>query len=181
MRTTTVVHIVSAFSLGLSTALLSDTQEQEGEDGPAAAAIVIVGSDPGLTIEGLRPALHLTHSGTVRLINRLVERGFLERKQCETDRRAVNLYLTNEGRLKRSDILAIRHRRVTQTLAALTLEEREIFGQLTDKVLQKLLKDQSHLGCGKSNRSTCSGCWSCSLDSAENRTSSDQSAGEAPS
>lgn len=53
--------------------------------------------------EGIRPTdlaerVLLTKSGLTRLIDRLVERGYIERHACATDRRGQLIVLTTEGR-----------------------------------------------------------------------------------
>ena len=40
----------------------------------------------------------LTPGGVTRLVDRLIERGFLERRACETDARGVMIALTDAGR-----------------------------------------------------------------------------------
>ena len=57
----------------------------------------------GGTREGVRPTdlaerVLLTKSGLTRLLDRLVERGFIERRACPTDRRGQLIVLTAEGR-----------------------------------------------------------------------------------
>jgi DNA-binding MarR family transcriptional regulator len=53
--------------------------------------------------DGVRPTdlaerVLLTKSGLTRLLDRLVERGFIERHACPTDRRGQLIVLTAEGR-----------------------------------------------------------------------------------
>jgi DNA-binding MarR family transcriptional regulator len=53
--------------------------------------------------EGVRPTdlaerVLLTKSGLTRLLDRLVDRGFIERHACPTDRRGQLIVLTAEGR-----------------------------------------------------------------------------------
>jgi DNA-binding MarR family transcriptional regulator len=53
--------------------------------------------------EGLRPtelaqSVLITKSGLTRLLDRLVERGFIERRVCASDRRGQLIVLTTDGR-----------------------------------------------------------------------------------
>ncbi len=53
--------------------------------------------------EGIRPTdladlVFLTKSGLTRLLDRLVERGYIERHACPTDRRGQLIVLTPDGR-----------------------------------------------------------------------------------
>ena len=53
--------------------------------------------------EGLRPTdladrVLITKSGLTRLLDRLVERGYIERRACASDRRGQLIVLTTDGR-----------------------------------------------------------------------------------
>ncbi|MHB8631218.1 MAG: MarR family winged helix-turn-helix transcriptional regulator [Candidatus Limnocylindria bacterium] len=53
--------------------------------------------------DGLRPTelaerVLITKSGLTRLLDRLVERGYIERRACASDRRGQLIVLTNDGR-----------------------------------------------------------------------------------
>ena len=72
--------------------------------GETAAAIVVLGYAPGLSVELLRQVLDLSHPGTVRLINRLEEEGLVERRKA-ADGRAVALHLTRKGGALRKKLI----------------------------------------------------------------------------
>lgn len=67
-----------------------------GLQGEAAAALLSVGTRPGRPIEDLRRALGLSHSGTVRLVDRLQGRDWMERG-ASPEGREVRLHLTRGG------------------------------------------------------------------------------------
>jgi DNA-binding MarR family transcriptional regulator len=62
-----------------------------------AALLNSIVQTPGLMTEELTEILGLTHSGTVRAIDRLVGGGFAERRTHARDRRAVGLHPTDAG------------------------------------------------------------------------------------
>jgi DNA-binding MarR family transcriptional regulator len=62
----------------------------------APAALVSIAHQPDLSIEDLRQILAITHSGTVRLVDRLEGDGLITR--IKTGQRAVKLRLTPRGR-----------------------------------------------------------------------------------
>jgi DNA-binding MarR family transcriptional regulator len=68
----------------------------------AAAALVHLAQYAGEAIEPLRPPLALSHSGRVRLVDRLVDAGQLERREAG-DARGVALHLTRKGRAAAAD------------------------------------------------------------------------------
>jgi DNA-binding MarR family transcriptional regulator len=61
--------------------------------------LAIKGLPPGrtATIGELAERLQLQHHSTVELIDRLVERGFVERRRDDPDQRRVHVYLTPDG------------------------------------------------------------------------------------
>ena len=59
---------------------------------------VATGPKDGLRPTELTERVVITKSGLTRLIDRLVERGYLERRPCESDRRGQLIVLTHEGR-----------------------------------------------------------------------------------
>ena len=135
-----IENMVGALALALSDSFMLATQEQAPELGPAAAALALLGHEPGMPIERLRRALGLSHSGTVRLIDRLVAGGVIERHSSEHDRRAVALHLTKSGEEKCAAILAVRQQRISCALKVLDPHELEALG----KIAEKLLKSQVH-------------------------------------
>jgi DNA-binding MarR family transcriptional regulator len=88
--------------LGAAVTALNDELEaataSAAEHGAAfPAALVSVHWAPGLSIERLRRILGLSHSGTVRLLDRLEREGAVERK-AGRDGRSVAVHLTAQGR-----------------------------------------------------------------------------------
>jgi DNA-binding MarR family transcriptional regulator len=137
-------NVVGALVLALSDAMLRDTQGQAPEPGPAAAAITLLGHEPGMPIERLRRALRLSHPGAVRLVDRLVADGLVARHPSTSDRRAVALHLTDAGERSSAAILGARQERLARALDTLDAPERETFGRLTEKLLGGLIQDLDH-------------------------------------
>ena len=79
--------------------------------------------------------LVLSTGGTTRLIDRLVEVGWVERQNCPTDRRAIFISLTAAGEAKLDEALAVH----TATLEAqlckrLTCDDRRALTHLLGKL-----------------------------------------------
>src|SRR5919198_1758147 len=93
---------VSVANLLGATAQLVDDAVREGIEreihrtASAPAALVTIAHDSGLSIDALRAALGLTHSGAVRLVDRLEHDGLVRRTR--PGGRAVGLSLTPAGR-----------------------------------------------------------------------------------
>ena len=77
---------------------------------------------PGASVEDLRHAVGLTHSGAVRLVDRLVADGDVERRAAD-DARAVSLVLTPKGRRTATRIRATHAETVDRALGALTASD----------------------------------------------------------
>jgi len=160
MKECKIENVVGALAVALSDSLHQATQAQAPEPGPAAAAIALLGHEPGLPIEQLRRALRLSHPGTVRLVDRLAEDGLVERRASAEDRRAVALHLTPAGETNFAAILSTRRTCIGEALQSLSREERETFGLLADKLLGSLVKDaeQAYQVCRLCDRQSCRAC-----------------------
>ena len=62
--------------------------------------LIHVGAAPEgrLTMSKLSADVALTTGGVTRLVDRMVDAGFVERQSCPSDRRSVHVVLTTEGR-----------------------------------------------------------------------------------
>lgn len=137
-------NVIGALALGLSDAMLREAQARAPEPGPAAAALALLGHDPGMTIERLRRSLGLSHPGTVRLVDRLTEHGLVAREPSDADRRAVALRLTPSGERACRAIIAARDEAVARAMTALTEAEQAMFGTLAEKLLRAFVVDLNH-------------------------------------
>jgi DNA-binding MarR family transcriptional regulator len=76
----------------------------------------------GGSVTQLSSVLGLTHSGTVRLVDRLAAEGLLERAGAQ-DGRAVSLVLTEHGRRTAEQVLQAREKSLEGVLSALSADE----------------------------------------------------------
>ncbi len=130
-------NLLGALSLAVTDRIRSGMKGTLDRAGETAAAIVILGYAPGLSVEPLRQVLDLSHPGTVRLIDRLEEDGLVERRKA-ADGRAVALHLTRKGGSLRKKLMDRRLDMLEEALKGLTADERLVLGQLMAKVLTKL-------------------------------------------
>ncbi len=105
-----------------------------GRVGETPAALVVIGHGTGLSNDGLRRILGRSHPGTVRLVDRLVADGLVERTEGQ-DRRAVALRLTDQGHAVRDELLRGRLSAMDALLAPLSERERELLDVLLGKIL----------------------------------------------
>jgi MarR family transcriptional regulator, negative regulator of the multidrug operon emrRAB len=153
-------NILGALALALSDDLLRRVQDQAPEPGPAAAAIALLRHEPGMTIERLRRALGLSHSGAVRLVDRLVADVLAVRRPGPVDRRAVALHLTDEGERRCDAILAARRGSLERALGTLDEAERIALAGLAEKLLAGLVQgpDDAYSICRLCDTAACLDC-----------------------
>jgi MarR family transcriptional regulator, negative regulator of the multidrug operon emrRAB len=105
--------------------------------GETPAALVVIGYGFGPSNDLLRRILGLSHPGTVRLVDRLVADGLVERREGR-DKRAIALYLTESGQELREELLKGRLAAIRPLLASLTDAETETFAALLHKMLSAM-------------------------------------------
>lgn len=128
--------------LGVVGLAVADRIEETARDilshsGETPAALVVIGYGLGPSNERLRRILGLSHPGTVRLVDRLVGDGLVERHQGR-DKRAIALYLTDQGKDLREKLLKQRLAAIRPLLAPLTEAEQESFAALLHKILHSM-------------------------------------------
>ena len=77
-----------------------------------------VGRHPGITVAELLDILKITKQSLARVLRQLIERGFIEQKTGEKDRRQRRLYLTNDGAELLRRLVAPQRERVRKALEA---------------------------------------------------------------
>lgn len=152
-------NLLGALALGLTDRISSGTKEILDRSGETAAAIIVIGYVPGLSVQILRQVLDLSHPGTVRLVDRLAEDGLVERREAE-DGRAVALHLTRRGGNLRKRLMRRRLDTLEAALEGVTSDERRALGNLIAKVLTNLPETEmgKHRICRLCDVQTCKEC-----------------------
>jgi DNA-binding MarR family transcriptional regulator len=91
------------------------------------------------SVDLLRQVLGLTSSGTVRLLDRLTEAGYV-RRDPGADGRSTSIALTDEGRQAAAAVSEARAAVLSGALAVLSPQEREAFERLSGKVLVGMMR-----------------------------------------
>ena len=104
-----------------------------GPSAPAALAALHEFLDGG-SVTQLSAVVGLSHSGAVRLVDRLAVEGLVERIGAE-DGRAVSVVLTSRGRRVALQIRQARSKALTSALSALTSDEVDNLAAALDKML----------------------------------------------
>jgi MarR family transcriptional regulator, negative regulator of the multidrug operon emrRAB len=137
-----IANLLGALVLSLGDEIARAAQEHLGIQGEAAAALVSIGNSPGRSIGWLSRTLILSHSGTVRLLDKLDSHGWVVRARLESDAREASLQLTSAGRLKMAAVLRSRRDCLDRALAALSSREQQLLRGLAEKMLAAVAKDE---------------------------------------
>lgn len=138
-------NLLGAFSLAVTDRVGAAVREVapsagEGPAGLVAAATFLEGG----SIEDLSRVLGLSHSATVRLVDKLEERGLLERQGAD-DARSWAIVATESGDETARRILDARVTVLAELLEPLSPSER---GELS-RLLEKLLGGLASAGAGR--------------------------------
>lgn len=157
MSRTYVANLLGALALLLTDEVCAAVEKSLGLGGSAPAALVTIGKRPGQSIETLCKTLGLSHSGTVRLVDRLVAAELIER-QAGSDGRSLALFLTQQGEAICTRVLSSRQQLLVKALSVLNDQESVQLQALLEKLSQELPSDLEHArqACRLCDFSVCS-------------------------
>ena len=135
------LNLLGALATGLNDRLLQRVEAESGLHESAIAALLTIGTRPEQTIEHIAETLKLSHSATVRLIERLIA-DELVKKQVGKTKRHRALSLTHPGRHLFEHIMNVRRQILAQTLDVLASEEQDVLERLIKKLITTLPNDQ---------------------------------------
>lgn len=141
MDTDRTANLLGALALALTDRMIEETETRAEHGAAAPAALVSVGIDPGLSMGALAHTIGLTHSATVRLVDRLSDVGLMERRGGP-DGRSVGLHLTRQGIARRRAILKGRNRILSEALAALPVDDQDALTLLIEALLGAITLDR---------------------------------------
>jgi DNA-binding MarR family transcriptional regulator len=154
-----IANLLGALALAVIDRIEQGARDIIGHGGETPAALVVIGYGPGMTNDMLRRILGRSHSGTVRLVDRLVSDGLVERRSGK-DGREVALHLTAKGAATRKDLLASRISAVASFVDVLSRSERRQLRELIRDVLAR--QDTSELDrftiCRMCDNEVCTTC-----------------------
>lgn len=164
------MHLPNKFA-ALSLAVTDATLAGDDDLAPTAvAALITAANNPPASIGEIAAVVGLTHSATVRLIDRLETDGLLHRRRRVG--REVLVEITPAGR-RRADELQDRRLAVSANfLAGLSPDERELLGKLIDRMMQDHATnghDRRRL-CRMCARAHCNCCFGLDFPSAQKGT-----------
>jgi MarR family transcriptional regulator, negative regulator of the multidrug operon emrRAB len=105
------------------------------QGGQAPAALVELAEHPGLTVDGLRRRLKLTHPAVVRLLDRLDERGLVRRRRGGAVARTTSIALTEQGEAVAAEVTASRGAVLEKAMLTMTGDQQRHLEQLLETLV----------------------------------------------
>lgn len=130
-------NLLGAVGLAVADRIENTARTILNHAGETPAALVVIGYGLGPSNDQLRRILGLSHPGSVRLVDRLVADGLVERREGR-DKRAIALYLTERGAALREKLLNGRLAAIKPLLMPLTEAEQGVLAALLHKMLSSM-------------------------------------------
>jgi DNA-binding MarR family transcriptional regulator len=133
-------NLFGALSLAMADRMAGAIEGTAAQSATAATALSALRDFlDGASIDLLAQVLGLTSSGTVRLVDRLSEAGYV-RRTAGADARTTSIVLTKAGRRVAANVAAARADLLSGALADLSADERQVFERVTGRVLAGLVR-----------------------------------------
>jgi DNA-binding MarR family transcriptional regulator len=135
-----LANVLSALATALDDATTAAVEDATGLTGAAPAALIALHDLlAGRTVDDLRHAVDLTHSGAVRVVDRLVADG-LARRRPGTDARSLAVVLTASGRRLARAALDARAAVLHDALHDLDRRERRQLTHLIEQLVTRVVR-----------------------------------------
>jgi len=138
-------NVIGALAFALADRIGDATTDAAGLSGvPAAALAALHEWAGGRPIQKLAYGLRLSHSRTVRVVDRLEADGLALRRPDAVDGRIVTVALTPAGEEVARRVLAARAETLQGALDALAPGDRVAFARLAEQVLEGFITGRRH-------------------------------------
>jgi DNA-binding MarR family transcriptional regulator len=137
MRT---ANLLAAFAGEVTERVGDELKTHPNQTDSAIAALNVMSFWDGITNAELASALRLSHTATVRLVDKLESQGMVEAREGK-DRRATYLHLTAVGKKAATPMLAARCSAVEPYLSVLSASEEAQLTRLLEKLIRPLATD----------------------------------------
>jgi DNA-binding MarR family transcriptional regulator len=152
------LNVVGALAVALGDRIRDATEQATGMTGALPAAVAALEQwAGGRSIDTLAGALRLSHSRTVRVIDRLEAEGLAARERDPGDGRGVLVRLTPEGEALGRRVHAARAAALEEALAGLDPGERRTLAAGAERVLEHIVTGRRSAGtiCRLCNAHAC--------------------------
>lgn len=133
-------NILGALSVLIQDRVESAWQAELDLSPMTAAALIQIEGEPGCSIELVSGRIGLTHSATVRVIDKLVERGLVAKDRAAKDARAQSLKLSRSGKRVAQHLHAARNKVTDELLAGLDRAQLAAFERAIAAILHRTVE-----------------------------------------
>ena len=149
-------NLLGAFVTAVNDRMQRQTEQAIAMGGQARAALVTIGHNYGESVEFLSNILQMSHSGCVRLVDKLHEQALIERRPGK-DRRSLSLYLTPAGRDRKREVLSERREALNSVFETLDERQQQQFVELLEVMLKAIThcKSDADIICRLCEEQTC--------------------------
>ncbi|WP_407050942.1 MarR family winged helix-turn-helix transcriptional regulator [Methyloraptor flagellatus] len=131
-------NLLGALALEVTQRAEQSAKRHPNETLSSSAALNVIGFYDGCSNNTLAQALGLSHTATVRLVDKLEAAGLVT-SETGTDRRSVALKLTTSGRERARDIVAERCRQICDVLDMLPEADLQHLERITETLLRGMV------------------------------------------
>jgi MarR family transcriptional regulator, negative regulator of the multidrug operon emrRAB len=162
-------NLLGATALGVTDLALAGATNAAGVSASGAAALVVLGTSPGLSVTELGRRIGLSQSAAARMVDSLESDGLVERRPGVG--RWVAVHPTVEGSRAAEQLLDARGAPLHDLIATLDDAERRTLGELLAKLLARLYDrvGSTDLVCRLCDRSSCTADATCPVGEAARR------------
>jgi MarR family transcriptional repressor of emrRAB len=137
-----LVNLLGTAARGVTDAMDAATLAAAGLDTTACAALIaMLDFSPAGSVRMLSQILGLTHSGTVRLVDRLAAPGYVTRT-AGLDARSIAVTLTSSGGALAQRIQAARDDAIRQSLGPLSARQRDSLVEISEQLISRLTEQR---------------------------------------
>jgi MarR family transcriptional regulator, negative regulator of the multidrug operon emrRAB len=136
-------NLLGTLGLAVHDAQFEAIEQASGLTPMSAAALHAVGQEPGISIRATSIRLNLTHAGTVRVIDRLCDANYVQRKSGP-DGRTVALHLTRTGKTAWNRQLVARAHWLERCIGEAPHDMQKQAAVVFDYLLRTLTKNEDH-------------------------------------
>lgn len=135
--------LLGAFVVAVHDQMLQCLEREDAIAPQAAAALLVIGFNVGRSVDFLSGALQLSHSGCVRLVDKLEGAELVERREGQ-DRRVVLLYLTDSGQRRMQNVVRSRRKHLDSLLQSLNAQEQRQLTGMIETMLYDITSGDEH-------------------------------------
>jgi DNA-binding MarR family transcriptional regulator len=166
-------NLLGATALAVTDLALGGATAAAGVSGSGAAALVVLGADPGISVTELGRRVGLTQSAAARMVDALEARGLVERRP--TLGKWVAVQLTAAGREASAGLLDARGDRLVAIVDTLSAADQEALARVLERLLRAVYTEvgSSERICRLCDRPCCTGAGAiCPVGQAERDSAS---------